>query len=107
MTEGTKYDSGKPEFSLLPPYALEEVAKVLTYGANSKYGRDNWKNVPDGEYRYLNAAYRHLNAYIKGEKADPETGLNHLAHLTCCVLFMLDADVSGVPLTPKSTKETK
>lgn len=99
---GLKYDTNKPEFSLIPTFALEEVAKVLTYGANKKYARDNWKHVEDGAYRYLNAAYRHLNAYNRGEKADPDTGLNHLAHCMCCLLFILDADVSGVPLPPKN-----
>jgi hypothetical protein len=95
---GKKFDTGKPEFVLFPPYAMEEVAKVLTYGANSKYGRDNWKNVEDAEYRYLNAAFRHLNTYIKGEHKDPETGLEHLAHCICCLSFILDSNCSGTPL---------
>lgn len=99
-TQGRKFDAGKPEFSLLPPYALEAVAKVLTVGAQ-KYDVDNWKYVPNGAYRYKNAAMRHINDYIKGKKLDDETGLNHLAHAICCLMFMLDADESGVPLAPK------
>lgn len=94
---GKKFDSGKPEFSLLPPWALESVAKVLTFGAQ-KYDVDNWKYVENGEQRYKNAAMRHLNDYMKGEKFDQETGLNHLAHAVCCLMFMLDADESGIPL---------
>lgn len=99
-TQGRKFDAGKPEFSLLPPYALEAVAKVLTVGAQ-KYDVDNWKYVPNGAYRYKNAAGRHINEYIKGNKFDEETGLNHLAHAICCLMFMLDADESGVPLAGK------
>jgi hypothetical protein len=25
---------------------------------------------------------------------DPETGVNHLAHALCCIMFMLDLDES-------------
>lgn len=101
---GRKFDSGKPEFSLLPPWALESVAKVLTFGAQ-KYEIDNWKYVENGAQRYKNAALRHLNDYMKGEKFDQETGLNHLAHAVCCLMFMLDADESGKPLA-KAKKDT-
>lgn len=92
--EGIKYDSGKPEFSLVPPFALEEVAKVLTFGAK-KYRPNNWKYVPDGIKRYHDAMYRHLNAYTKGEQFDKETGLHHLAHAICCAMFIVDLEVSG------------
>lgn len=102
-TIGRKYDSGKPEFSLLPPWALESVAKVLTFGAE-KYDVDNWKHVSNGEYRYRNAALRHINDYVKGEKTDPESGCNHLAHAICCLMFILDADESGKPLAPAEGK---
>ena len=102
-TIGRKYDSGKPEFSLLPPWALESVAKVLTFGAE-KYDVDNWKHVSNGEYRYRNAALRHINDYVKGEKIDPESGCNHLAHAICCLMFILDADESGQALAPAEAK---
>jgi hypothetical protein len=102
-TIGRKYDSGKPEFSLLPPWALESVAKVLTFGAE-KYDIDNWKHVSNGEYRYRNAALRHINDYVKGEKTDPESGCNHLAHAICCLMFILDADESGQALAPAEKK---
>lgn len=102
-TVGRKYDSGKPEFSLLPPWALESVAKVLTFGAE-KYDVDNWKHVRNGDYRYRNAALRHINDYLKGEKTDPESGCNHLAHAICCLMFILDADESGQALAPPEAK---
>jgi len=86
---GVKYDSGKPLFSLIPPHALEEVAKVLTKGAE-KYAPDNWKKVPHLMERYEDAAGRHLNSFSKGDYVDDETGLEHLAHAACCLLFMLE-----------------
>lgn len=97
---GMKYDGGKPEMTLLPPWALESVAKVLTFGAK-KYDTDNWKYVENGEYRYKNAAERHINEFKKGNVTDEESGLPHLAHAICCLMFILDAHESGNPLAPK------
>ncbi len=94
---GRKDDASKPDWSLLPLKATEEVVKVLTFGAK-KYARDNWQVVPDGENRYLSAALRHLASHQAGERADAESGESHLAHAACCVLFLihkqLEADKS-------------
>jgi hypothetical protein len=89
--KGIKYDKGKADYSLIPPNALEEVAKVLTYGAE-KYSRDNWKNLPDIENRYFAAAQRHLWALKRGEKVDSETNIHHAAHAICCMLFLVEID---------------
>jgi len=91
--EFTKYDAGKLDFALLPVDALEEIIKVLMYGAE-KYSRDNWSNV--GSWKtYFNALMRHSWAWWKGEDNDAETGLSHLAHAGCCVLFMLALVLRG------------
>ena len=90
-TEGRKYDAGKPDYTLLPWDAVEEVVRVLDFGAK-KYARDNWRHVSDADTRYLAAAFRHLSAYAQGEKVDPETGLSHLAHAGCCVLFLMSLE---------------
>ena len=87
-TLGVKYDSGKPQWSLLPFEALEEVVEVLTSGAK-KYAPNNWKYVPDADDRYMDAAFRHMAQYMQGEQYDEETGNNHLAHAVCCLLFKL------------------
>jgi hypothetical protein len=86
QVEGQKHDEGKLDWTLLPPEALEEVVKVLQHGA-LKYGRDNWRRVPDGRRRYIAAAHRHLHAVSLGELTDPESGLPHLAHAVCSLLF--------------------
>jgi len=92
---GTKHDQGKPPMGLLPGLALVEVAKVLEFGAK-KYSPNNWRTVKPGS-RYLDAALRHLHAHADGEDNDPESGLSHLAHAACCVLFMLDLVPNGDP----------
>lgn len=85
-TEGKKLDAGKRRFTLLPWSVVGEVVDVLEFGAR-KYAVDNWKKVPDAETRYVNAALRHVTAVIEGEKFDPESGLPHLAHAICSLMF--------------------
>ena len=84
---GVKHDQGKPKFSLVPPLAELEVVKVLTFGAE-KYAPDNWKKIDP--IRYVDAAGRHINAHRRGETADAESGLHHLAHAICCLMFQLE-----------------
>lgn len=92
-TAGRKFDAGKLDYTLLPFEALDEIVKVLMFGAK-KYDRDNWRHVGNAMQRYEAAAYRHLTAYSKGELTDPETGVSHLAHVGCCILFMLGLETS-------------
>ena len=89
--EGRKFDGDKPDYTLVPWDGMEEVVKVLDFGAK-KYERDNWRYVPNGKLRYMAAAFRHLAAYMMGQPNDPETGLSHLAHAGCCVLFLLSLE---------------
>lgn len=89
---GVKDTIGKLDWCLLPINALREVVKVLDYGAK-KYSKDNWQKVEP--YEYKKAAFRHWTAYVEGEKNDPETGLSHLAHLACDVLFLLWFELKG------------
>lgn len=83
-----KYDKGKARFDLVEPSFEEAVAEVLTYGAE-KYAPNNWLKVEDAENRYYAALRRHINAYRKGEKIDPESGLSHLAHAACNIMFLM------------------
>ena len=86
--KGMKFDDGKLDYTLVPWDGMDEVVKVLEFGAK-KYARDNWKKVEHAETRYLAAAFRHIIKYNEGELTDKETGLSHLAHATCCMLFLL------------------
>jgi len=92
--EGMKYDEGKLDYTLLPWGALEEVVKVLEFG-KKKYARDNWQKVPEGKIRYVQAGFRHLIAYTTGEENDKESGLSHLAHAICCLMFVLSLNKEG------------
>ena len=85
---GRKDDTGKNRLDLIEPEFIESVGKVLTFGVN-KYEPNNWQNVDDGKDRYYAAALRHLMAYRKGEEKDPESGLSHLEHVACNIMFLL------------------
>lgn len=84
--EGIKYDQDKPSLALLDPYFLEETARVLDFGAR-KYAADNWRSGISHR-RLISAAYRHLGAISRGEDLDPESGLPHTGHLSCCIMFL-------------------
>jgi hypothetical protein len=87
LAQGVKFDAQKPRMDLLDAYAIEQLACVLTFGAQ-KYEAHNWrKGIVRG--RLLAAALRHLFAYLRGEDRDPESGLSHVAHAMCCCMFLL------------------
>ena len=83
-----KLDAGKPPLGLLSTTALTKIAEVMAIGAE-KYAAHRWRSGMEWQ-RLLNAALRHLLAYNDGQDTDEETGLSHLAHLGCCVIFLLE-----------------
>lgn len=85
---GRKADSSKPRWSLLPEDTIADVIDVLEFGAK-KYQVDNWQHVPDARTRYYDATMRHIEAWWRGEKNDVESGLHHLSHAVCCLLFLM------------------
>jgi hypothetical protein len=86
--QSLKKDAGKAPLGLLPSQPLTEIAKVLAFGAK-KYEPHGWRKGMDWS-RLYDAALRHLLAFKEGEDRDPESGELHLAHLGCCVLFLLE-----------------
>ena len=84
---GRKDDQEKNRLDLIEPEFIEGVGKVLTFGAD-KYEPNNWQKVEDAEDRYYAAALRHLMAWRKGEKTDSESGLSHLDHVACNIMFL-------------------
>lgn len=96
MTEGLKLDNDKPDYSLVPWESVDNVVRVLDFGLK-KYSRGNWKHVKGAKFRYFAAAMRHLVAWFSGEAHDKESGLPHLAHAVCCILFLMEFDRTKYP----------
>lgn len=85
---GKKFDTGKRRWDLAPMLdGFGQIVDVLTFGAE-KYGDRNWE-AGMGWSRCYAAALRHLTAWHAGEDSDSESGLSHLAHAGCCVVFLL------------------
>lgn len=93
---GRKFDKKKPMWHLLWTPAVKQLVDVLTYGAG-KYEPDNWKKVSGLRNRYYSALMRHINAWWEGERNDQESGLHHLAHAMCNLMFLMwnDEEVSS------------
>lgn len=91
-TEGVKFDQGKPRTDLISAVAILELSKVLEFGAR-KYADHNWRKGMKWS-RLLGAALRHILSFMSGESKDPETGLSHLAHAFCCLMFLLEYEVT-------------
>lgn len=87
-TGGYKADHDKPDLSLLSGPALIKMAKVMTYG-KKKYTANNWRTGMVWT-RPVAASLRHTFAWLSGETNDPETGINHLAHAACNLMFALE-----------------
>lgn len=92
-SSGVKYDDSKVQYTLVPSYALEAVAKNLTAGLIKYKERDNWQKVPNATDRYLNALYRHLEAHRRGEiydtdNDDPTT--THMSAVAVNAMFILE-----------------
>ena len=89
-----KFDTEKNRVELLPVEALEEIGLALTFGAE-KYEPWNWKKGFAWS-RLIGSTLRHLFAWMRGEDKDPESGLSHLAHAGCCILFLITHEKLGL-----------
>jgi len=75
-------------YDLIAQEPLEELAKLLGYGAN-KYSERNWEagfrwSVP------VNAMQRHLKAFLGGEDIDPDSGAPHVVAIMCNAMFLAE-----------------
>jgi len=92
-TKGRKHDAGRDPWDLFPWAAATEIVKVLEHG-RQKYAAENWRHVRPLRRRYFAALMRHTLAWARGERDDPDTGLHHLAHAGCCLMFILEFEVA-------------
>lgn len=90
MKKGVKFDLGKLRYDLMPWFAEQEAARVYTIGAK-KYGDNNWRGGFKWS-RIIGAAKRHLAAFVRGEKYDPEDGQLHLSSLRWCADVLMEFD---------------
>lgn len=73
-----KTDKDKLRMDLIPAEVIEELAKILTYGAK-KYNDRGWEKGTNWG-RYFASLQRHLWAFWKGEDYDDKSKESHLTH---------------------------
>ncbi len=102
--EAIRHDDNKLPWHLFPMNAASEVVKVLQFGAK-KYDERNWEKGMAFS-RCFNSCIRHLNAWWYREDNDPESGLCHLSHAACNILFLIFYGLRGVGTDdrPNATK---
>lgn len=76
----------KVEPSLIPPYALTQIAEVLTKG-KQKHPDEKWKVLSIKDH--VDATLRHMLAYLRGEWNEEEQ-CNHLVNAACRLLFAIE-----------------
>jgi hypothetical protein len=93
-SQGIKHDQQKIRWDLVPFDAVNEIAKVLTFGAE-KYEARNWEKGMNWS-RAFGALQRHLTRWFHGQDKDKETRLTHLANAGCCLFFLLAWELRSV-----------
>jgi len=86
--EGLRFNTGKTRHDLVPSYAQEQYARVLTKGSE-KYAERNWERGMAWS-KPIASLERHLQAFKRGEDLDPETGVLHVAHIMCNAAFLTE-----------------
>jgi len=83
-----RFSKGKNRYDLIPPWPIDELAKVYTYGSK-KYDDDNWRKGLAWKRNVIGPLFRHLWKWLRGEKLDDESNCHHLAMVMwqCCALM--------------------
>jgi len=78
----------KTKYHLVPMDSVEEMAKVLEFGAK-KYGDRQWEKGMAFSELY-SAILRHAKSFFQdGEDRDSESQLLHAAHIMCNAAFLV------------------
>lgn len=90
-----KMPEGKYQPHLLYKSMKIEVARVREFGKNKHGGEETWMTTTPMEH--LDAAQRHIDECIEAIRVeddarlvDPESGLSHLAHAICNLMFEIE-----------------
>jgi len=90
-----RFSAGKIRHDLIAPWALNEVAKVYTYGCQ-KYDDDNWWKGLKWKKDVFGCILRHVWKWFRGEKCDEESGVHHLAHAVWNCLTLMSYERHGI-----------
>jgi hypothetical protein len=89
-----KKEEGKAPLSLANYALIEAVSRVRSYGIEKHGDVDGWKTTTVKQH--YDALLRHVYASLEAEKErgdalfDEESGLLHLAHAACNIMFLIE-----------------
>jgi hypothetical protein len=84
--QADRFNEGKRQWALVDFRSLEPMVEVLEFGAK-KYSPDNWKKgLPVRSI--IESLLRHTFAFLRGQDKDPESGLSHIGHMMCNLMFL-------------------
>ena len=91
---GIKNDANKTRYDLVDWPFVEGMANVMTANVG-KHDDDTWKSIKPFRQKHFSALMRHVVKWLCGEKLDAETGLSHLYHAACRLMFLAWGDKNG------------
>jgi hypothetical protein len=81
---GLNQEDIKPNL-MLEAFVL--MANVMEFGAK-KYERNNWRKKPSHMCESIDSLMRHLKALLVGDTLDEDSGIHHLGHVMCNIMFI-------------------
>lgn len=85
-----KFNEGKPKVRLVYPSAIFEMAKVREYGYKKHGTLTGWMTTDSNDH--YDACLRHVFAALHGEQLDKDSGLKHLSHALCNLMFLVEEE---------------
>ncbi len=93
--EAARFSKGKIRHDLVAPWALDQIARVYTYGTQ-KYDDDNWWKGLKWKKDVFGCILRHVWKWFRGEVNDDESGLHHLAHAAWNCMTLMEYERNGI-----------
>lgn len=105
---GDRLNKGKLRWALVDFDALEDMVRVLEFGA-TKYDDHNWKKGLKST-EVCESLLRHVFAFMRGEDIDKESGESHIGHILCNAMFLsymmkFRPDMDTRYIDPNKTKD--
>lgn len=94
--------AAKRRIDLFPYEGVLGPLEAIEYGAN-KYTERGWEKGLDFSSIFA-AANRHLWQWWSGEDVDPESGVHHLKHAACNLIFLVTYLERGIGNDDRPTR---
>lgn len=84
----SKLNEDKYEPTLVYTSLIRTIARVRRFGTDKHKHSEDWRTTQEADH--YKAMLRHIYAAMDGEIYDEESGLLHLAHAACNIMFEIE-----------------